>query len=88
MSDMLDKQSCKRLPGGDVEDWVLCNANPRIWSGPEGSSHKWSFACAAGLPGLSRHFAYKPYADNQPCSMSEHRYAAFLFAGYIHVENK
>ena len=36
-----------------VDVWVLRNENPRTMSGPEGSSIKWNFSCAVGLPRLS-----------------------------------
>ena len=31
-------------------DWALRNKMPRTLSGPEGSSNKWIFLCAAGQP--------------------------------------
>jgi hypothetical protein len=36
-----------------VEGLVLRGETPRTWSGPEGSSHKWSVSGAAGKPDLS-----------------------------------
>ena len=39
--------------------WVLRNVMPRTLSGPEGSSNKWKFPCAADKPSLALYGAIK-----------------------------